>query len=117
MRRGTPGSSPAPNSASGRLLPVEVNPGIRESLTVFPDLDGHRPQQFRLPLVQRHAVHDLAHGAHDLLAVARLEEFHPRERPLDILEETLQLLHRRRGSLPPRRLERALFSAAGPPPP
>src|SRR3989442_425262 len=60
MRRGTPGSSPAPNSASGRLLPVEVNPAIRQSLTVFADLDGHRPQQVRLPLVQRHTVHDLA---------------------------------------------------------
>ena len=34
MRRGTPGSSPAPNSASGRLLPVEVNPARRTSLAL-----------------------------------------------------------------------------------
>src|SRR6267378_6623541 len=39
---GSPPSTPSPNNASGRLLPVDVKPGTRQSFTVFPDLDGHR---------------------------------------------------------------------------
>src|SRR3989440_3687997 len=56
MRVGSSASASAPNSASGRLLPVDVKPGTRQSLTVFHHLDGHRPQQLRLALVERRAV-------------------------------------------------------------
>src|ERR1051326_3824279 len=73
MRVGT--SSPAtPNSASGRLLPVDVNPGTRQSLTVFHHLDGHRPHELRLTLVERRPVDHLAHRAHHAFGLPRLEE-------------------------------------------
>src|SRR2546429_2618443 len=45
-----PSPAAAPNSASGRLLPVDVNPGTRQSLTVFHHLDRHRPHQLRFTL-------------------------------------------------------------------
>src|SRR5262245_35885367 len=107
-RSGSPSSTAAPNSASGRLLPVDVNPGTRQSVTVFHHLDRHRAQQLRLALVERHAVHDLAHRSHHVLTVAHLEEFDRRERLLGVAEETLDLLDCRRLGRTPRRLERPL---------
>src|SRR6267378_1146550 len=87
----SPPSTPSPNNASGRLLPVDVKPGTRQSFTVFPDLDGHRAQQLRLPLVERRPVDHLAHRAHDGLSVPRLEELYPLERPFHVGEQPLQL--------------------------
>src|SRR5213082_1013488 len=84
MRVGTPvtASPPAgPNSASGRLLPVDVNPGTRQSLTVFHHLDGHRPHELRLALVERCPMDQFAHRAHHALRLPRLEELdHPQRR-------------------------------------
>src|SRR5881296_4707114 len=85
MRVGSPPSRPspaaAPNSASGRLLPVDVNPGTRQSLTVFHHLDGHRAQQLRLALVERGAVDDFPHRPHHAFDLARLKELdHPEGR-------------------------------------
>src|SRR6266850_7925195 len=77
MRVGRPAASSgaaAPNSASGRLLPVDVKPGTRQSLTVFHHLDGHRPQQFRLALVERRAMNHFTQRPHHALALTRLEE-------------------------------------------
>src|SRR5881409_515613 len=80
-----------PNNASGRLLPVDVKPGTRQSFTVFGHLDGHRAQQLRLARVQRRAMSDLAHRSHDAGLVARLEEVDRLQRAGHVLEQTLQL--------------------------
>src|SRR5437667_117868 len=80
MRVGSPPSRPspaaAPNSASGRLLPVDVNPGTRQSLTVFHHLDGHRPHELRL-------TEDLAGRLARPLQVA-LGRAAPRREPDDV---------------------------------
>src|SRR5690242_2722654 len=87
IRAGTLNPALAPNSASGRLLPVDVNPGTRgESFTVFHHLDGHGPEQFRLPEVERRAMHDLAHRAHHPFGVPGLEKVDRVERPLGVHE-------------------------------
>src|SRR4029077_11890657 len=95
-----------PNSASGRLLPVDVKPGTRQSLTVFHHLDGYRPQELRLALVERRAVNHLAQRPHDALDLTRLEELDDAKRRLRIGEQPLQIVRRRRRALAARRLER-----------
>src|SRR6185295_18947333 len=80
-RAGTSGPASGPKSASGRLLPVDVKPGTRQSLTVFHHLDGHRAEQLDLPQVERRAVRELPHRSHDPFGVARLEEVDRGERP------------------------------------
>src|SRR5881227_1771209 len=114
MRVGTPvtASPPAgPNSASGRLLPVDVNPGTRQSLTVFHHLDGHRPHELRLALVERCPMDQLAHRAHHALRLPRLEELYHPQRRLDVREQALELAGGRGRALPPRRLERPALVA------
>src|SRR5437016_13823281 len=94
MRVGSPSTSSgaaAPNRASGRLLPVDVKPGTRQSLTVFHHLDRHGPEQLHFALVQRDAMNYLPQRAHDVLRVAGLEELDHPERALDVGEEALQL--------------------------
>src|SRR6266542_3940614 len=88
-----------PKSASGRLLPVDVKPGTRQSLTVFHHLDGHRPQQLRLALIERRAVNHFPHGPHDAFDLTRLEELDAAERRLGVREQSLQVAHRRRRAL------------------
>src|SRR5437016_11782346 len=100
-RRGSAASAGVPNRASGRLLPVDVKPGTRQSLMVFPDLDRHGPQQLRLALIQRHAIDHFADRPHDPLPLARLEEIDQLRRPLHIVEEPLQLFDRREWGLAP----------------
>src|SRR5881392_3724669 len=92
MRAGTPSIAPgaAPNNASGRLLPVDVNPGTRQSLTVFHHLDGHRPHELHLPLVERRPMDHLAHRAHHPLRLPRLEELDHPQRRLDVREQALE---------------------------
>src|SRR5258708_19150222 len=90
-RAGACGSSP-PNNASGRLLPVDVKPGTRHSCGVMDHLVGHGLDELRFALVQRSAVQRLAHGAHNRVALAMLEEIDRHERLLEIGEHTLQLL-------------------------
>src|SRR6266446_3474254 len=105
MRSGTAGPSPGPNSASGRLLPVDVKPGTRQSLTVFHHLDGHRPQQLRLALVERRAVNHLTQRSHHALDLTRLEELDDAKRRLGVREQPLQIVHRCRPTLTAWRLE------------
>src|SRR6476660_3892195 len=91
IRAGTFDPAPAPKSASGRLLPVDVNPGTcGESLTVFHHLDGQGPEQFRFPLVQRRAMRDLPHRAHYSFGIPGLEKVDRVERPLGVREESLE---------------------------
>src|SRR3989440_10168336 len=108
MRVGTPSIAPgaAPNSASGRLLPVDVNPGTRQSLTIFHHLDGHRPDELRLALVQRCPMHHLAHRAHHAFGLTGLEELDHAERRFDVREQALEIAGGSGGTLAPRRLER-----------
>src|SRR2546429_5465993 len=106
MRVGSSASASAPNSASGRLLPVDVKPGTRQSLTVFHHLDGHRPQQLRLALVERRAVNHFTHRPHDALDLTRLEELDDAERRLGVRKQSLQVAYRRRRALAAGRLER-----------
>src|SRR5438105_7888059 len=108
MRVGTaPTASPpaGPNSASGRLLPVDVNPGTRQSLTVLHHLDGHRPHALYLALVERRPMDQLAHRAHHALRLPRLEELDHPQRRLDVREQALELAGGRGRALSPRRLE------------
>src|SRR5437899_1806123 len=106
MRVGNPASRPspaaAPNSASGRLLPVDVNPGTRQSLTVFHHLDGHRPHALRLTLVERRPVDHLAHRAHHALGLARLEEFDHAQRRFHVPDQTITIAGGRGRDLEPR---------------
>src|SRR2546423_2389211 len=113
MRAGTPSIAPgaAPNTASGRLLPVDVNPGPRQSLTVFHHLDGHRPHELPLPLVERRPMDPLAHRAHHPLRLPRLEELDHAQRRLDIREQALEIAGRRGPALAPPRLERPALLA------
>src|SRR6266571_1714469 len=113
MRSGTAGPSPGPNSASGRLLPVDVKPGTRQSLTVFHHLDRHGPEQLHFAFVQRDAMNHLPQRAHDVLRVAGLEELDRPERALDVGEEALQLRPRGGRRSPPRQLERGCPVRAG----
>src|SRR6201984_1763134 len=100
MRVGT--SSPAaPNSASGRLLPVDVNPGTRQSLTVFHHLDGHRAHELRLALVERCPVDHFAHRAHNPFGLPRLEELDHPQRRFDVREQTLEVARGRGWTLAP----------------
>src|SRR5690242_11125642 len=117
MRAGNPAaasaeSPAAPNSASGRLLPVDVNPGTCQSLTVFHHLDRHGPQQLRLPLVQRCAMDHLAYGPHDALGLTGFEELDRSQRRLGVGEQPLEISDRRRGPRAPRWLEGPLLVAA-----
>src|SRR5438105_13487920 len=95
MRVGSPPSRPspaaAPNSASGRLLPVDVNPGTRQSLTVFHHLDGHRTRELRFTLVERRPVDHLAHRAHHALGLPRPEALDHPQRRLDVREQTPEI--------------------------
>src|SRR6266702_8064921 len=115
MRVGSPASRPspaaAPNSASGRLLPVDVNPGTRQSLTVFHHLDGHRPHELRLTLVERRPVDRLAHRAHHALGLPRLEEFDHAQRRFDVREQTFKIAGGRGRALAPGGLERSALVA------
>src|SRR5207245_2593919 len=80
----SPESSPGgvtPNRASGRLLPVDVNPGTRQSFTVLHHLDGHGPEELRLALVERRAVNHLAHRPQHALPLACFEELDPAQPP------------------------------------
>src|SRR5213592_4174333 len=86
MRVGNPASASAPNSASGRLLPVDVKPGTRQSLTVFHHLDGHRPYQLRLTLIEWRAMKHLTQRPHHTIDLTRLEEIDRAERRLGIRE-------------------------------
>src|SRR5947207_9208488 len=106
MRVGIAASASAPNSASGRLLPVDVKPGTRQSLTVFHHLDGHRPYQLRLTLIEWRAMKHLTQRPHHTLDLTRLEEVDRAERRLGIREQPLQVVHPRRRAPAPRRLER-----------
>src|SRR2546425_7686944 len=74
MRVGIAASASAPNSASGRLLPVDVKPGTRQSLTVFHHLDGHRPYQLRLALIEWRAMNHVTQRSHHTLDLTRSEE-------------------------------------------
>src|SRR5438552_4912281 len=105
-------SSPAaaPNSASGRLLPVDVNPGTRQSLTVFHHLDGHRPHQLRFTLVERCPVDHLAHRAHHALGLPRLEELDDPQCRFDVREQTLEIAGGRGRALAPGALNGRLSS-------
>src|SRR5213080_5306466 len=107
MRVGNPASTSAPNSASGRLLPVDVKPGTRQSLTVFHHLDGHRPYQLRLALIEWRAMNHLTQRSHHTLDLTRLEEVDSAERRLGIREQPLQVVHGRRRTLAAWRLERS----------
>src|SRR3989442_12507789 len=113
MRVGSAASASAPKSASGRLLPVDVKPGTRQSLTVFHHLDGHRPYQLRLALIEWRAMKHLTQRPHHTLALTRLEEIDSPERRLGVREQPLQVVHRRRRALTARRLERPLPGAPG----
>src|SRR3989475_11613559 len=106
MRVGIAASASAPNSASGRLLPVDVKPGTRQSLTVFHHLDGHRPYQLRLALIEWRAMKHLTQRPHHTLDLTRLEEVDRAERRLGVREQPLQVVHRRGRALAARRLER-----------
>src|SRR5213596_3907160 len=112
MRVGNPASASAPNSASGRLLPVDVKPGTRQSLTVFHHLDGHRPYQLRLTLIEWRAMKHLTQRPHHTLDLTRLEEIDSAERRLGVREQPLQIVHRGRRTLAAGRLERPLLVAA-----
>src|SRR6266545_3947593 len=96
---------PAPKSASGRLLPVDVKPGTRQSFTVFGHLDGHRTQQFCLTGIQRRAMRDLPHRAHHTAGITGLEKLDRMQRTSDIGKQPLELRGVRRLGWPPRRLE------------
>src|SRR5947208_15065419 len=106
-----PSPAAAPNSASGRLLPVDVNPGTRQSLTVFYHLDRHRPHQLRFTLVERCSVDHLAHRAHHALGLPRLEELDDPQRRFHVREQTLEIAGGRGRALAPGRLERPAFVA------
>src|SRR5437660_7932417 len=80
-----------PKSASGRLLPVDVKPGTRQSFTVFGHLDGHRTQQFHLASIQRRTMRNLAHRTHHAVGIARLEELDRMQRASDIYKQPLEL--------------------------
>src|SRR6058998_711408 len=88
--------SGVPKSASGRLLPVDVKPGTRQSFTVFGHLDRHRAQQLDFPRIERRAMRDLPHRPHHAVMIARLEEFDRVQRLRDVHEEPLEILDYRR---------------------
>src|SRR2546430_17338348 len=99
MRVGIAASASAPNSASGRLLPVDVKPGTRQSLTVFHHLDGHRPYQLRLALIEWRAMNHVTQRSHHTLDLTRLEEVDPPERRLGVPQKPLQVVHPRGAAL------------------
>src|SRR5256885_17213116 len=108
MRAGTPSIAPgaAPNSASGRLLPVDVNPGTRQSLTEFHHLDGHRPHELHLPPVERRPTDRLAHRAHHAFRLPLLDDLDHPQRRLDVRVHALAIAARRGRAIPAPRLER-----------
>src|SRR5262245_39920884 len=101
-----------PNNASGRLLPVDVKPGTRQSLTVFGHLDRHGPEQLHFTDVERRAMADFAHRAHDAVGIARLEEIDCTQCVRDVDKQTLQIVYRYRLGWPARRLERLAIRSA-----
>src|SRR5688572_1249773 len=61
------------------------------------DFDRHRADERDLARVWCGPVRQRSHGAHDVLVEARLEELDACERALDVREQQLVLLGRRRG--------------------
>src|SRR5205807_1129804 len=90
----------------------DVKPGTRQSLTVFHHLDGHRPYQLRLALIEWRAMNHVTQRSHHTLDLTRLEEVDRAERRLGVREQPLQVVHRRGRALAARRLERPLLVAA-----
>ena len=58
-----------PNSASGRLLPVDVKPGTRQSFTVFGHLDGRGTQELDLASVERRAMRAAVDHGSELVGI------------------------------------------------
>src|SRR5579872_1704245 len=60
------------------------------SLKLLSRFNRHRPQKFGFPLIHRHPLDHIAHGAHDQLFLAGLEEIDRVQRLLDVLVQQLE---------------------------